>query len=275
MSGNLTNECRPIVEREWPHVHGSPKGAVLLRRLQKARSALKSWTREVEMFDSILRRYIGSQAAVLEVACGTGFTLLELAQRGFRVTGLEFDPELCRLTEVGAKHFGLKAESVAGDACRLPFADETFDAVYSRSFFEHVYDVDLALSEQSRILRRGGLLIVSDGNLWNPRLLLDLLVFYPIRTRGAHGGVRWLFQKRKVHRNLYGYLALGRDEDVKTVRWWRRKLESRSDLTVLEASTSGKYLHPEWPRFLHPFIGACQVIAMKTDPAGYRATSTV
>lgn len=263
MSAKRVDDSQLVIRRDWPDVQGSPKQAVLHRRLEKARARPQYWAREVEMFETVLREHVGRRATVLEVACGTGFTLLELAQRGFRVTGLEFDPELCRLTEAGAKHFNLDARSVAGDACRLPFADGSFDAVYSRSFFEHVYDVDLALSEQSRILRPGGLLIVSDGNLWSPRLLLDLLVFYPIRTRGAHGGLKWLLRKRKVYRNLYGYLAQGRDEDVKTVRWWRRKLKARSDLTVLEVTTSGKYLHPEWPRLLQPFIGACQVFAKK------------
>lgn len=263
MTATRSGSSEFVIEREWPHVEGSPKEAVLLRRLEKARARPLPWAREVRMFERVLREHVGDGAKVLEVACGTGFTLLELAQRGFRVTGLEFDPELCRLTNVGARHFNLDAGGVAGDACRLPFADGSFDAVYSRSFFEHVYDVDLALSEQCRILRKGGLLIISDSNLWNPRLLLDLLVFYPIRTRGAHGGLKWLLHKKKVHRNLYGYLALGRDEDAKTVRWWRRKLSARPDLVVLEATTSGQYLHPEWPRFLHPFIGACQITAKK------------
>ena len=215
------------------------------------------------MFANAIRKHVGQTAAVLEIACGPGLTLLELAQAGFSVTGLELDPELCRIAEAAARQFRLDARIVAGDACRLPFADHSFDAVYSRSFFEHVYDVDLALSEQIRILRPGGLLVVSDGNLLNPRLLLDLLVFYPIRTRGKHGGLKWLLQKRKVHRNLYGYMALGRDEDVKTVSWWRRKLGQQAELRVIEATTTAKYMHPEWPRWSHPFIGACQMFAVK------------
>jgi SAM-dependent methyltransferase len=252
-----------VVQRDWPIDATSPKGEVLSRRLAKARARPVHWQREVDMLASKIGDHVGPRAAVLEVACGTGLTLLELAQRGCRVMGLEFDPELCRLTDNAAKHFSLDACTVAGDACKLPFADGSFDAVYSRSFFEHVYDVDVALTEQTRILRPGGLLIVSDGNLWNPRLLLDLLVFYPIRTRGKHGGLKWLLQKRKVHKNLYGYLTLGRDEDVKTVRWWRRTLGRRPDLRVIEATTSAKYLRPEWPRWTHPFIGACQVFAQK------------
>jgi SAM-dependent methyltransferase len=263
MSAAVSDDSGLLITRQWPAVFDSPKAGVVLRRLEKARAHTRYWSREIRMFDSILTDHLGKRARILEVACGTGFTLLELAQRGFRATGLEFDPELCRITQRTADHFALEVRSAAGDACRLPFKDASFDAVYSRSFFEHVYDVQLALSEQTRILRPGGLLIISDGNLWSPRLLLDLLIFYPIRTRGKHGGLKWLLQKRKVHKNLYGYLALGRDEDVKTVRWWRRTLSRRPDLLVIEATTSGRYLHPEWPSWTHPFIGACQVFAKK------------
>ena len=252
-----------VVQNDWPIDEASPKRLVLSRRLAIARAQPLRWKREVDMFATAIRKQVGQTATVLEIACGPGLTLLELAASGFSVTGLEFDPELCRLAQAAARHFRLDARIVAADACRLPFADRSFDVVFSRSFFEHVYDVDLALSEQIRILRPGGLLVVSDGNLWNPKLLLDLLIFYPIRTRGKHGGLKWLLQKRKVHRNLYGYLPLGRDEDVKTVRWWRRKLSQQPELRVIEATTSAKYLHPKWPRWAHPFIGACQMFAVK------------
>jgi hypothetical protein len=133
----------------------------------------------------------------------------------------------------------------------------------SRSFFEHVYDRDLAITEQLRIIRSGGLLLIVDGNFLNPRLLFDLLVMYPLRTRGRHGGLKWLLTKRRVHRNLYGYLPQGRDEDVKTPRWWRRALERRPDCELIEAGTSAPYMHPEWPRVFHPFLGSCQVIVRK------------
>jgi hypothetical protein len=133
----------------------------------------------------------------------------------------------------------------------------------SRSFFEHVYDRELAMTEQIRVVRKGGLLLILDGNLLNPRLLLDLLVMYPLRTKGRHGGIVWLLTKRRVHRNLYGYLPRGRDEDVKTPRWWRRMIQSRTDCELVESGTSARYIHPEWPRVLHPFLGSCHVVALK------------
>jgi SAM-dependent methyltransferase len=252
-----------LVSRDWSVNHANPKAPVLARRLAKTRARIDSWRREVAMLETLIRRYCGDGARVLDVACGTGFNLLELATRGFRVTGVDADPALGALMSDAARQFGLRAGAAAGDACRLPFADSSFDAVMSRSFFEHVYDRELAISEQLRVIRHGGLLLIADGNLLNPRLLFDLLVMYPLRTNGRHGGLAWLLTKRRVRRNLYGYLPQGRDEDAKTPRWWRRTFRRRTDCDLIEAGTSARYMHPAWPRVLHPFLGSCQVVAIK------------
>jgi ubiquinone/menaquinone biosynthesis C-methylase UbiE len=252
-----------LVSRDWPVDAENVKAPILRRRLVKARAHLDTWRREVLMLETLLRRHCGEGARLLDVACGTGFGILELSARGFRTMGVDADPRLCATVRDAARHFDVRAHAVAGDACRLPLADGSFDAVMSRSFFEHVYDRDLAISEQLRVLRPGGLLLILDGNLLNPRVLLDLLLMYPLRTRGRHGGIVWLLTKRRVRRNLYGYLPRGRDEDVKTPRWWRRTIGNRTDCDLLEASTSARYMHPEWPRVLHPFLGSCQVVALK------------
>ena len=189
--------------------------------------------------------------------------MLELSNLNFQITGLEIDPNLCEITKKTAVQLGLNAQSICSDACAIPFEEGSFDVVRSSSFFEHVYDVDLALREQIRVLRKGGLLIIEDGNMLNPRTLIDLLIFYPIRTKGKHGGLKWLFGKTKVYSNLYGYLPLGRDEDVKTIWWWRRKLRQIKSLSTIEVTTSARYLHRSFPRMLHAFIGGCFIVAEK------------
>lgn len=263
MPSNPVGEAPLLVSRDWPVDRENPKAPILQRRLGKARAHLETWRREVSMIETLLRRHCGGGARVLDVACGTGFGVLELSTRGFGAVGLDVDRRLCALVASAARHFDVRAKAVAGDACQLPFADGSFDAVMSRSFFEHVYDRDLAITEQLRVIRPGGLLLILDGNLLNPRVLLDLMVMYPLRTRGRHGGLVWLLTKRRVRRNLYGYLPRGRDEDVKTPRWWRRTIQNRTDCELVEANTSATYMHPEWPRVLHPFLGSCQVVALK------------
>jgi SAM-dependent methyltransferase len=250
----------PVILRDWPTVNGNPKNAVLVRRRRNALRSLPRYRRELDM---ILKLVGAAPGRVLDIACGVGFRVVELAQAGHEAHGLDIDPNLCRLTAAGAERFELPARITCGDACRIPFADGSFDVVMSNSFFEHVYDIDTALNEQIRVLKPGGLLIIEDGNFLNPLLLLDLLVFYAIRTRGRHGGLKWLFTKGRVRQNLYGYLPLGRDEDVKTMWWWRRKLASRTDLVLLESVTTAKHQDSWLPLQLYPFRGLCLALARR------------
>lgn len=250
-----------LISRPWPVVEGNQKNDVLLRRRRKALKNPDKWRQQVKLLTSLIEARCRRPARVLDVACGTGFRLLELANLEFNTTGVEIDPNLCELTNAAAAHFDLNARSICGDACAIPLADSSFDVVMSKSFFEHVYDRDLALGQQIRVLKPGGLLIIQDGNMLNPKTLLDLLFRYPIRSRGQYGGLKWLFSKGKVHRNLYGYLPQGRDEDVKTVMWWRKRLSGFRNLRIIEVVGSGKYTHPGLPSVFHPFVGSCLALA--------------
>jgi len=49
---------------------------------------------------------------------------------------------------------------------KLPFNDEEFDIILSSQVLEHVEDVDLYLSECKRLLRTGGILILSTHGTW-------------------------------------------------------------------------------------------------------------
>jgi len=252
-----------VVEREWPSFGGNPKEHVLLRRRKAALNNLESFRRHAAMYADLISRCKTLHPQVLEVASGTGFYSLELARHGAHVTALEIDPNLTEITNGIARHLNLTLKGATGDACAIPFPDNSFDLVLSKSFFEHVYDVDLALREQIRVLKPGGILVVEDGNFLNPKLVLDLLFLYPLRTKGKRGGLLWLMTKTKVHKNLYGYLPLGRDEDVKTPGWWRKKIGKFSSLKVRESGTTAKYTHPALPAFLRPFVGACLLVAEK------------
>jgi SAM-dependent methyltransferase len=260
----LTDSSPLVIAQPWEQLLRTAKFERMLARRQKILAHLDGYRRQLQVVDALLRRYLRPSDRVLEVACGMGFQLLELSARGWSdLVGLEIDPALSALTADAARRFALPLTPVVGDACRIPLADGSCAATMSHSFFEHVYDVDLALREQRRVLRRGGVLLVFDGNLLNPRVLLDLLVFYPLRTRGRHGGPRWLFTKHRVRRDLYGYLPLGRDEDAKTPGWWARRIAREPDLELVHAGTGGTYTHPSWPTVAQRLLGSCVIVARK------------
>ena len=95
---------------------------------------------------------------VLEAGCGTGGNAAALAQRyGWSTYPLDLDMEGLRY----ARSLGL-ARLIQGDVGALPFRPNTFDAVFSLDVLVHCSpgEESRALSEFSRVLRPGGLLIL-------------------------------------------------------------------------------------------------------------------
>jgi SAM-dependent methyltransferase len=98
---------------------------------------------------------------VLEVGCGRGDVLLDLARRGCRCIGLEPAEQMSGLC---AAHPNMHVAQ--GTAERLEFADESFDLVFSQQVLEHVHpdDVPEHFAEAFRVLRCGGILCVETPN---------------------------------------------------------------------------------------------------------------
>jgi len=98
-------------------------------------------------------------AAVLDVGCGDGATVALLdAAYGLRATGLDASPE--RVAQAVRARPDL--EFVAGRAESLPFPDACFDAVLCECVLSTLPAPGAALTEMTRVLRPGGVTLVSD-----------------------------------------------------------------------------------------------------------------
>jgi SAM-dependent methyltransferase len=84
----------------------------------------------------------------------------ELAGRCSFVVGADISQDMIRLTSDAARA-RLKG-LVCADADHLPFADASFDVVNVRGALHHVNPIHRALSEMRRVLRPGGLAIISE-----------------------------------------------------------------------------------------------------------------
>ncbi|WP_189132512.1 demethylmenaquinone methyltransferase [Wenjunlia tyrosinilytica] len=95
---------------------------------------------------------------VLDLGAGTGTSSLPFAAAGARVVPCDFS--LGMLREGKRKHPELPL--TAGDATRLPFADESFDAVTISFALRNVNGYEDALAEMLRVTRPGGRLVVCE-----------------------------------------------------------------------------------------------------------------
>lgn len=102
---------------------------------------------------------------VLDVACGTGNAALPAARAGASVTGLDLVPELLEGARKKAAAAGVEVEWVEGNAEELPFADGSFDRVFST--FGHMFAPRhrVTADEMARVCRTGGMIAIC---CWTP-----------------------------------------------------------------------------------------------------------
>jgi SAM-dependent methyltransferase len=105
--------------------------------------------------------------SILDLGCGDGQLTLRIASTGARVAGVDNSPEML----AAARSRGIDARE--GSAESLPFADRSFDAVFSNAVLHWVRNQDAMMAEVHRVLSPGGRFIAEmagHGNLAAVRL---------------------------------------------------------------------------------------------------------
>ena len=103
---------------------------------------------------------------VLDLAAGTGTSSQPFADRGAVVVPCDFSLGMLRV----GKHHRPHLAFTAGDGTRLPFADDTFDAVTISFGLRNIVDPRAGLREMLRVTRPGGRLVVCEFShpTWAP-----------------------------------------------------------------------------------------------------------
>jgi ubiquinone/menaquinone biosynthesis C-methylase UbiE/uncharacterized protein YbaR (Trm112 family) len=97
---------------------------------------------------------------LLEIGFGVGVMLEQFANLGADVTGMDLAPNHVRLVARRRELFNFKARIVHGDAERTPFADRSFDFIFSWGVLHHTPDTQKTFDELHRMLRPGGRIFV-------------------------------------------------------------------------------------------------------------------
>jgi 2-polyprenyl-3-methyl-5-hydroxy-6-metoxy-1,4-benzoquinol methylase len=111
------------------------------------------------------RLSIPTGAHALDVACGTGNLAIPLARRCFAVTGVDIATNLLAQARERAASEGLSAKFDEGDAEQLPYADASFDVVFTMFGAMFAPRPELVAAELARVLKPGGQLAMAN---WNP-----------------------------------------------------------------------------------------------------------
>ena len=124
----------------------------------------KNTAKDMQEFRRLAGRIAGLLPAgskVLEVAPGPGFLSVELAKRGFTVTGLDISKTFVELARKNATKSSVPVQFEHGNASHMPFPDQSFDFLVCRAAFKNFANPLGALNEMYRVLKPGarGLII--------------------------------------------------------------------------------------------------------------------
>ena len=146
---------------------------------------LRYWDRRAPSYTDVIRKNLGGDWSavwadmlisrfpepngaeplrVLDVGTGPGFYAVILAERGFRVTAIDFSENMLAEARRNAGPLAERIDFRQMDAHALDFPDESFDAIVTRNLTWNLTDPLRAYRDWLRVLRPGGAMLVFDAN---------------------------------------------------------------------------------------------------------------
>ncbi|MBL8470192.1 MAG: class I SAM-dependent methyltransferase [Rhodocyclaceae bacterium] len=183
----MRTDARREARKQWNktacgELAGEADSIEYFDRVRAARYAQSPWVHEYFRYAEF------GGCDVLEIGVGQGSDLLQFAEAGARCHGVDITDKHLALTQ---RNFALRGRAVYlanADATALPFADSSFDCVYSFGVLHHIPEIELVLAEAYRVLRPGGVLKVALYHKWSA-----FHIFSKILANGLRNG--WLFSK--------------------------------------------------------------------------------
>jgi len=121
--------------------------------------SVKSWNHHADNFDLALKQIaLKGNEEILELGAGRCWATAAFARLGCTVTALDVVRDKYIGLESGEEYLtsGVFFERILADMERLPFADRSFDIVFSTATMHHAPDLDRLCAEAGRVLRPGG-----------------------------------------------------------------------------------------------------------------------
>ena len=131
----------------------------------------------------------GRRLAVLDVGCGEGTVSQLFLRGGHQVYGVDLVPEFA----AAAIDKGIEARTADVSREGLPFGAGEIDAIYAGALIEHLYDPEFFLRECRRVLKEGGIVILTTPNIASLTSRLRMLLgwgpkFYTSALSWEFGG---------------------------------------------------------------------------------------
>jgi len=210
-----------------------------------------SRTRQFTWDIEILSQYISNGDIVLDLGCGNGRSLEILKEKKIDYFGLDVSK---KLIEIAKKKYPQNRFEV-GDILKLPYPDNFFDKVLAIRILHHIPSKEFqlqALQEIKRILKPGGLLILTVWNAWGSKYKINLLrmMKYAIlriigRSKLDFGDalIPWWRVSEKIERYFHFFTKnelkkLVKETGFRVEKIWSSKFNGHSDIYLIAKKPS-------------------------------------
>ena len=139
--------------------------------------------KRLERFTARLCELSPAPARILDFGCGTGDIAAAMDRMGYQVTGCDIAERMVEIARSTHSGTAIKWICLKPDWEALPFGDRSFDGVVASSVFEYLVDVRLVAAELSRVLRPGGVLLLTVPNPFNLVRKLEACLWFAFSSR--------------------------------------------------------------------------------------------
>ena len=195
------------------------------KQFQRRRPHMRPFCRPVTMSPKLARVVVNLSRVregevLIDPFCGTGGILMEASSIGVRAVGMDIMDEMARGSRQNLRSYGLNADLIVGDALKMPFRDESADAIvadmpYGRSSFVSLPSFVSLQHEAAKTKKTAASLLWSSAmeeisRVLKPRRTAVIISNAPLTA--AEGDVPQLHvleeHKYRVHKSLCRHITV-------------------------------------------------------------------
>ena len=170
-----------------------------------------------ENLNQLLRLESGMK--VLDAGCGQGVVGCYLAQENeIQLKGITITPHEVTSASKRAREYGVQnnTEFILADYAKIPFADNSFDRVYTTESLSHAPDVNKVVSEFARVLKPGGILVCAEYEMDHEHFNIEMAR---------------LAELIRKHAAIHGIYQFGKSQFTETIRKNHFKIQKEYNWT--------------------------------------------
>lgn len=121
--------------------------------------------RAIADLERLIPHPTASYGLVVDVGCGSGYSLPKLAQR-FKpgeLIGVDIDPHMLQAAREEATRAGIQPRLLQASSSDMPLPDACADMLFCHQTFHHLVEQEQALQEFLRVLKPGGILLFAES----------------------------------------------------------------------------------------------------------------